>query len=289
MPTCVSQYCYYKLAVAVAIFAAIINRRRGWKDPMQIRDEHIHQITSDCMDVLRMMPEFHWWTYEAELKKRGYEVKLNSDSMNQVRGYTIKMGNSSYKASELGKERKLLASRLYRTWVQLHEQHEEPVMENRNPARPKQETKVPVIPVSLPKRNKNNGECPVKPKSNKPLESASPLPVKSTAQEIYHDSFSVNGMDYDLTIPMSVYQVMKDTLDVADDAAQTVNDAMRVAMLLFLNYTNPAATMAESLGGGGGIEGGWGRKKDDDDEEWARRCARKAAWLCKPMRRSYRR
>ena len=269
--------------------AAIINRRRGWKDPMQIRDEHIHQITSDCMDVLRMMPEFHWWTYEAELKKRGYEVKLNRDSMNQVRGYTIKMGNSSYKASELGKERKLLASRLYRTWVQLHEQHEEPVMENRNPARPKQETKVPVIPVSLPKRNKNNGECPVKPKSNKPLESASPLPVKSTAQEIYHDSFSVNGMDYDLTIPMSVYQVMKDTLDVADDAAQTVNDAMRVAMLLFLNYTNPAATMAESLGGGGGIEGGWGRKKDDDDEEWARRCARKAAWLCKPMRRSYRR
>ena len=53
MPTCVSQYCYYKLAVAVAIFAAIINRRRGWKDPMQIRDEHIRLITSDCMDVLR--------------------------------------------------------------------------------------------------------------------------------------------------------------------------------------------------------------------------------------------
>ena len=110
------------------------------------------------------------------------------------------LGNSSYKASELGKERKLLASRLYRTWVQLHEQHEEPVMENRNPARPKQETKVPVITVSLPKKNKNNGEFPVKPKSNKPLESASPLPVKPVAQEIYHDSFSVNGKDFDLTI-----------------------------------------------------------------------------------------
>ena len=256
---------------------------------MQIRDEHIRQIASDCMDVLRKMPEFHWWMYESELRKLGYEVKLNRDSMDQVRGYTIKMGNSSYKASDLSKDRKLLASRLYRTWVQLHEQHEEPVMESRNPARPKQETKAPIIPVSLPKKNKNDEEYPVKPKSNKPLESASPLPVKSAAQEVYHDSFSVNGMDYDLTIPMSACQVMKDTLDVADDAAQTVNDAMRVAMLLFLNYTNPAATMAESLGGGGGIEGGWGRTKDDDDEEWARRCTRKAAWLCKPMRRSYRR
>ena len=93
-------------------------------------------------------------------------------------------------------------------------------------------------------------------------------------------------MDYDLTIPMSVYQVMKDTLDVADDAAQMVNDAMRVAMLLFLNYTNPAATMAESLGGGGGIEGGWGRRKNEDDEWYARRCIEKANWLCKPMRRN---
>ena len=106
---------------------------------------------------------------------------------------------------------------------------------------------------------------------------------------MYHDSFSVNGKDYDLTIPMSACQVMKDTLEVADGAAQTVNDVMRVAMLLFLNYANPATMMAESLGGGGGVEGGWGCKKDDDDEEWARRCARKAAWLCKPMRRSYRR
>ena len=142
--------------------------------------------------------------------------------------------------------------------------------------------------MSQAKKNKNDEEYPVKPKSHKPLESASPLPVKSAAQEMYHDSFSVNGKGYDLTIPMSAYQLLKDTLEVDEGAAQTVNDVMRVAMLLFLNYASPAITMAESLGGGGGVEGGWGRKKDDDDEEWARRCARKANWLCKPMRCSSR-
>lgn len=78
--------------------AAIINQRRGWKDPMLIRKEHIRQIADDCMDILRQMPEFHWWTYEAELRKRGYEVKLNRDGMGEVRGYSVKMRNSSYKA-----------------------------------------------------------------------------------------------------------------------------------------------------------------------------------------------
>ncbi len=60
-------------------------------------------------------------------------------------------------------------------------------------------------------------------------------------------------------------------------------------MLLFLNYVDTATTMAESVGGGGGVESDWGRKKDDDDEWWARRCAHKAAWLCKPMRRTFKR
>ena len=270
--------------------AAIINRRRGWKDPMQIREEHIRQIAGDCMDVLRRMPEFNWWSYEAELKKRGYEVKLNRDSMGEVRGYSIKMGNSSYKASELSRDRRLLASRLYRTWVLLHEQHEEPVMESRRTAQPQQVTKAPIIPVTLPKKkDEDSEECQVKPKSKEPLATATPHPVKPIAKEMYHDSFSVDGKEYDLTIPMSAYQVMRDMAEVADGAAQTANNVVRVAMLLFLNYVDAATTMAESVGGGGSVESNWGRKKDDDDEQWARRCARKAAWLCKPMRRTFKR
>jgi len=40
-------------------------------------------------------------------------------------------------------------------------------------------------------------------------------------QEMYHDSFSVDGRDYNLTIPMSACQAMKDVLGVSDSAAQT--------------------------------------------------------------------
>ena len=270
--------------------AAIINQRRGWKDPMVIRGEHIRQIVGDCMDILRGMPEFRWWTYEAELRKRGYEVRLNRDIMNEVRGYTIKMGNSSYKASELGTDRRLLASRLYCTWVQLHEQHEVPVTEDRKPAQPKQDGKSPIIPVPQPKKkDEDYVESPVKPKPKEPQETAVPQSVKHAEQEMYHDSFCVGGRDYDLAIPMSAYQVMRDAVEVADGAAQTTNDVLRVAMLLFLNFVDAATTIAETVGGGGGVESGWGRKKDDDDEEWARRCAHKAAWLCKPMRKSYKR
>jgi len=82
---------------------------------------------------------------------------------------------------------------------------------------------------------------------------------------------------------------VRDGREVSDSAAQTANDVLRVAMLLFLNYVDAATTMAETAGGGGGVESGWGRGKDDDDEWWARRCARKAAWLCKPMRRTFKR
>lgn len=267
--------------------AAIINRRRRWKDPMQIREEHIRQIAGDCTDILRKMPEFHWWTYEAELRKRGYEVKLNRDSMGKVRGYSIKMGNSSYKASELGTGRRLLARRLYQTWVLLH--REQVVEEYRKPARPQQDTKAPIITVPLPRKKNDSEESPVKSKPRRPLDAAVPQNVKPAEQEMYHDSFSVDGRDYNLTIPMSACQAMKDVLGVSDSAAQTANDVLRVAMLLFLNYVDAATTMAETAGGGGGVESEWGRGKDDDDEWWARRCAHKAAWLCKPIRRTFKR
>lgn len=207
--------------------------------------------------------------------------------MGKVRGYSIKMGNSSYKASELGTDRRLLARRLYQTWVLLH--REQVVEEYRKPARPQQDTKAPIITVPLPRKKNDSEESPVKSKPRRPLDAAVPQNVKPAEQEMYHDSFSVDGRDYNLTIPMSACQAMKDVLGVSDSAAQTANDVLRVAMLLFLNYVDAATTMAETAGGGGGVESEWGRGKDDDDEWWARRCAHKAAWLCKPIRRTFKR
>lgn len=147
------------------------------------------------------------------------------------------------------------------------------------------------MPASIPlpkKKDESNGEYPLKPKSKEPLATATSQPMKPVAQEMYHDSFMVDGKDYDLTIPMPACQVMKDVLELSDEVAQTFNDVLCVAMLLFLDYADAATTMAESAGGDGSVESDWGRKKYDD-EQWTRCCARKAAWLCKLMRRTFKR
>ena len=38
-----------------------------------------------------------------------------------------------------------------------------------------------------------------------------------------------------------------------------------------------------SCGGGGSPGSGWGRDKNEKDDDWARSCAKKASWLCKPV------
>ncbi len=52
-----------------------------------------------------------------------------------------------------------------------------------------------------------------------------------------------------------------------------------------ISYVDAATQMSESCGGGGGTGTGWGKKDDEDELEWARRCAMKANWLCKPILR----
>ena len=76
---------------------------------------------------------------------------------------------------------------------------------------------------------------------------------------------------------------------VPENSDATHEDILKVAMLLFLNYVDAATAMSESYGGGGGTGTGWGKKDDEDELEWARRCAMKANWLCKPIVRKWKR
>ena len=265
--------------------AAIVNMRRGWKDPMKIREEHIKQIVDDCMDVLGKMPEYSWLRYKSELQSRGYELKARYGKPFCPVAYTIKLGNSVYKASELGVGRKLMASKLEQTWKQLHARQDEdkyglfycpPSAEERSYTNRSQKAE-------------NNHDYPAKSTEQKPEAIPTPIPVKPAPKEEYRESITVGDRTYDVNIPMSAYEVMKGMVEVADNAAQTVDDVLRVSMLLFMNYADAATTVSESLGGGGSVESNWGRRKDDDDEWWARRCAQKANWLCKPFRRTMKR
>ena len=250
-----------KRAVAAA---RAINLRHGWKDPMEIRDEHLQQITDDCMDILKSLPRFDLTDYEALLTRQGYNVKLQRDKENVIRGYSIKKGNSSYKSSELGTGRNLMPSKIEDTWKKLHP-----------------------------------GQKPMAAQAPKPLDSKSPVTDRlSTAQSSssqakpiatsndYRQVFLIDGKQVQLSIPERIFMELDNNIEVPENSDATHGDILKVAMLLFLNYVDAATAMSESYGGGGGTGTGWGKGKDEDELEWARRCAKMASWLCKPIVRS---
>ena len=86
-----------------------------------------------------------------------------------------------------------------------------------------------------------------------------------------------------------MYKELDSNIVVPENSNATHEDILKVAMLLFLNYVDAATQMYESLGGGGGTDSGWGKDKDEDELEWARRCAKMANWLCKPIVRRWKR
>ena len=258
--------CHFIGERAVAA-AQAINQRHGWKDPMEIREGHLQQITDDCMDILRTLPRFDWMDYETMLAKRGYKVKLQRDKENVVRGYSIKMGNSSYKSSDLGKGRDLIPSKIEDTWRKLH---------------PVQKPMAVQIPKPL------DSKSPVTHRPSTAQASSSQAKPTATSND-YRQVFLIDGEQVQLSIPEKVYKELDSNIEVPDNSNATHEDILKVAMLLFLNYVDAATAMSESFGGGGGTGTGWGKDKDEDELEWARRCAKMSNWLCKPMVRRWKR
>ena len=258
--------CHFIGERAVAA-AQAINLRHGWKDPMEIRDEHLQQITDDCMDILKSLPRFDWTDYVSLLTKRGYKVKLQRDKENVVRGYSIKKGNSSYKSSELGTGRNLMPTKIEDTWRKLH-----PVQK----------------PMAVQAPKPLDSKSPVSHRLSMAQASFSQAKPIATSND-YRQVFLIDGKQVQLSIPERIFMELDNNIEVPDNSNATHEDILKVAMLLFLNYVDAATAMSESYGGGGGTGTGWGKDKDEDELEWARRCAKMANWLCKPIVRRWKR
>ncbi|MDO4172651.1 MAG: relaxase/mobilization nuclease domain-containing protein [Prevotellaceae bacterium] len=95
--------------------ANLINEKRGWVQSMQRRSENIERIYNDCMAILKEMPCFDWGIYCRMVTEKGYHIQTKSDNQNKIRGYSIRMGNSIYKSSEIGTGRKLMPSTIEAT------------------------------------------------------------------------------------------------------------------------------------------------------------------------------
>ena len=258
--------CHFIGERAVAA-AQAISLRHGWKDPMKIREEHLQQITDDCMDMLKSLPRFDWTDYVSLLTKRGYKVKLQRDKENVVRGYSIKKGNSSYKSSELGTGRNLMPTKIEDTWKKLH-----PVQKP--------------MAVQAPKPLDSKKPVTDRP-STAQASSSQAKPIASS--DDYRQVFLIDGKQVQLSIPERVYKEFDSNIEVPENSNATHGDILKVAMLLFLNYVDAATAMSESYGGGGDAGTGWGKDKDEDELERARRCAKMANWLCKPIVRRWKR
>lgn len=212
------------------------------------------------MDALRSMDRFDWSDYVERLKQSDYDVMLQKDSQDVVRGYSIKRGNSTYKSSSLGKGRNLMPSKIEATWKDLHKdilQQDKADKENQ------------VKNTSAELQTANNARC-------RNCNEYQPQPL-------VHHSINWNYRDYKIEIPSNANDILMQNMSLPkNNVFATINDLQQTAILLFAGYLDAATQMSESTGGGGSTPDGWGRDKDEDDLEWARRCARMANHMCRP-------
>ena len=177
------------------------------------------------------------------------------------------MGNSSYKSSDLGKGRNLMPSKIEDTWRKLH---------------PIQKPMAVQTPKSLDSKKPTTDRLST-------AQASSSQAKPSATNNDYRQVFLIDGERVQLSIPERVYRELDSKIEVPDNSNAPHEDILKVAMLLFLNYVDVATAMSESYGGGGGTGTGWGKDKDEDELEWARRCAKMANWLCKPIVRRWKR
>ena len=254
--------------------AKAINQRHGWKDAMEIRQERIAEVTKACMDVLRSMPFFDWDEYADRLKAKGYDIELIRDKTGQgrVHGYRFKFGRTTIKASELGIGRNLTASKIGNTFRKLHPQ-QTPVAVGQRPSSP--------VPNSTTLDSRNTS---VSSGQSRTVDDGR-LVLPARLRKI----IEVDGERFNIVIPRTAYETMNSCIEVPENGSASHTDIQNVAMLLFMDYLDAATSMSESCGGGGTPGSGWGREKDEDDRDWARRCARQASSLCKPIKRGMKR
>lgn len=250
----------HNIHIRAMVAANNITKRRGWVQASDISIQNKQEITNACMDALRSMDRFDWNDYVERLKQYGYDVMLQKDSQNIVRGYSIKRGNSTYKSSSLGKGRNLMPSKIEATWNELHKE----VLQKEN--------------ADIYNHWKNTYE---------ELQTANNARCRNCneyqSQTLVHHSINWNYCDYEIDIPSNANEILMQEASLSENNVfATINDLQQTAVLLFAGYLDAATQMSESSGGGGSTPDGWGRDKDEDDLEWARRCARMASHMCRP-------
>ena len=249
--------------------AHTINVEEGWELPEDIHKANVKEITDACYKVLSEMRTYSWNDYVDRIKALGYDVKVQEDKDGVKHGYTIMRGNSRYKSSILGVGRDLMLKNLRGTWLKFHKATQVTVGSTDTGMGMAKPVSKPVVP----EQSANvQGES-----SQSSTQSSG---TKETRAYVLWDN---NGKEQKTYVSDHIYNVIKDTVEPVNDSTEALENCIKTAILLFAGYVDGATRIAESCGGGGSPGSGWGRDKNEKDDDWARRCAKKASWLCKPV------
>lgn len=233
-----------------------VARQRGWTTAMDIHRMNADEVAAALTDILRSMPSWSWTDYVARVRVKGYTFEERRDKQGVLRGYTVGKDDVIYKASELGKGRNLMASKIESTWSRLHNQADAELKQDVD--------NIDAKPVTSPVTTTGTA-------SDKPVVDCSTYSSwkdGTSRYDLVHES-----KDYRFYIPDKVMQLFDDKFDYRE----TVNhkELTDYAVALFVGMMSISAVPS---GGGGGTSNDlpWGRKEDEDEMERARRCVRAA-------------
>lgn len=179
--------------------------KRGWITVMAIHRANAVKVAEDLMDILRAMPSWSWDDYVARVRSKGYTLMVRPEKKNAIKSYTVGKGKAVFKASELGKGRKLMASKIEQTWQKLHAQSETKTVQPVGKTVPK--TVTPVVPVAAKPVAK-----PLQ-LSDKPVTDYSSWHEGTSKYEVAHD-----GKTSLFYIPDDAMQVFDDEFDYRETA-----------------------------------------------------------------------
>lgn len=232
----------HMIHIRAQIAAERVARKRGWKTAKKVREKNIEKVGKDCMNILQKMQEWDMNNYFSMLRNMGYKVVTRPDKQGGIHGYALVMGTASYKASDLGKGRKLTVANLPKTWNALH-----PTGENKISTKTRQgETK------------------PIAKTQQISAHDYSQWKTGTVPYTIHHE-----GESYKYYLPEKVMNLFEDEYDY-----RTVANSVELTNLAAAIFVELAAlNQAPVIGGGGGSQSElpW-RDKDEDDMKWARRC-----------------
>ncbi len=233
-----------------------VARQRGWTTAMDIHRMNADEVAAALTDILRSMPSWSWIDYVARVRVKGYTLEERRDKHGVLRGYTVGKDDVIYKASELGKGRNLIASKIESTWNRLHNQADAELKQDVNDI----DAKLVTSPVTTTETA-----------SDKPVVDCSTYSSWKDGTSRY--DFAHEGKDYRFYIPDKVMQLFDDEFDYRETANH--KELTDYAVALFVGMMDVPSVPS---GGGGGTSNDlpWGRKENEDEMERARRCTRAA-------------